>query len=106
MFLLHVGLHVVVRHVNSGLSRPPYKHKLYPPLLCMQFDSQWDTHPDNRDQCGFIKPSMRWGDDPGGMGGPLTHGGGARGRAFFPGKKNRGVYSRDWRDTIGAFLAC
>lgn len=36
------------------------------PLLCMQFDSQWDTHPDNADQCGFIKPSMRRGDQPGG----------------------------------------
>ena len=32
-------------------------------------------------------------------------GGGARGRAFFPGKNPR-VYSGDWRDTIGAFLSC
>lgn len=55
--MLCVVLHVPVRHVNSGLDRPPYKQEPYPPLLCMQFDSHWDTHPDKRDHCCFIKPS-------------------------------------------------
>lgn len=64
--MLCVVLHGVVRHVNSGPARKLYKHKPYPPLLCMQFDSQWDTHPDNSDQYCFIKPSMRWGGDQGG----------------------------------------
>jgi len=68
MFLLYVVLLVVVGHVNSALARPPYKHKPCPPFLCMQLDSLWDTHPDKGDQCYFIKPCMRSGDDSGGVG--------------------------------------
>ena len=61
--------------------------------MCMQFDSQWDTHPDNTDQCCFIKPCMRWraGGGPGvpvclQMVQPLLRGG-WEGVHFFPGKK-------------------
>lgn len=69
------------------------KRKPYPPRLCMQFDSQWDTHPDNGDQCGFIKPNMRLGDDLGAVcvwGGAfrwfsLPYMGGER-ACIFPGK--------------------
>lgn len=68
MFLLSAELHVVFSNVNSALPRPPYKHKLCPLLLCMKLDSLWDTHPDKRDQCCFIKPCMRSGDGPGGLG--------------------------------------
>ena len=59
----------------------------------MQFDSQWDTHPDNTDQCCFIKPikpwcAFRW----------FSHSsvGGERACIFFPGKKTEKSILGDW----------
>lgn len=83
-------LHVVVLHVNSALTR--HHTNINHPLLCVQFDSQQDPHPDNVDQCSFIKPCVGWGTTHEGAA-PLKTArpllGGER-AWVFPGKK-RGV---------------
>lgn len=108
--MLRVLVHMVACHVNSGLAGPPYKCKPYPPFLCMQFNSQWDTHPDNRDQRCFINSTMRRGACVCGWCtfSHFSHSwmGRTEGEVcVFPGKY-WGSYSREWRDTIRAFLAC
>lgn len=87
MLLRCVAPHTVVGRVNSVPAGPPSKHKQCPDSLCVQPDSLWDTHPDKRDQCYFIKPHLKRGS-----------GTGVGGRVIFPGKI-RGVYSVDFVGT-------
>lgn len=93
------SVHVSGGHVNPGPTRPHRIHNPSPPLLCTQFDSQWDAHPDNKDQCCFIKPTVKWGGGKGLHLQPvltLLHGG-PRGCAFFSREKaEKSILRRAW----------
>lgn len=117
MFLLCVALHVVVGHVNSD-HHTNINHT--PPFCeCSLIPSGPHTQ-----TIGISAASLNpvwdgvsyWCVCVGGVGDlkggglvrlqtaqPLLHGG-WEGVHFFPGKKNREVYSADWADTIGAFF--